>query len=146
MLLRESRHADEAFTAALLLDIGQAVLALSAPQKFEQMIELARTSGRAWHEVEPEVFGAAHPEVGAYLLGLWGLPLDLIEAVAYHHAPSRVQHAHTSVLAAVHVADAVVDAHRRPAGQAARSARCELHRTHRGIALPDGLEHSPRCR
>jgi HD-like signal output (HDOD) protein len=110
MLLRESRHADEAFTAALLLDIGQAVLALSAPQKFEQMIELARTSGRAWHEVEPEVFGAAHPEVGAYLLGLWGLPLDLIEAVAYHHAPSRVQHAHTSVLAAVHVADAVVDA------------------------------------
>jgi HD-like signal output (HDOD) protein/ActR/RegA family two-component response regulator len=110
MLLRESRHADEAFTAALLLDIGQAVLALSAPEKFEQMIELARSSGRAWHEVEPEVFGAAHPEVGAYLLGLWGLPLDLIEAVAYHHTPSRVQHAHTSVLAAVHVADAVVEA------------------------------------
>jgi HD-like signal output (HDOD) protein len=110
MLLRESRHADEAFTAALLLDIGQAVLALSAPEKFEQMIEIARASGRAWHEVEPEVFGAAHPEVGAYLLGLWGLPLDLIEAVAYHHTPSRVQHAHTSVLAAVHVADAVVDA------------------------------------
>ncbi len=109
MLLRDSRHADEAFTAALLLDIGQAVLALSAPEKFERMIELARSSGRACHEVEPEVFGAAHPEVGAYLLGLWGLPLDLIEAVAYHHTPSRVQHAHTSVLAAVHVADAVVD-------------------------------------
>jgi HD-like signal output (HDOD) protein len=110
MLMRESRRADEAFTAALLLDIGQAVLALSAPEKFEQMIELARCSGRAWHEVEAEVFGAAHPEVGAYLLGLWGLPLDLIEAVAYHHTPSRVQHANTSVLAAVHVADAVVDA------------------------------------
>jgi HD-like signal output (HDOD) protein len=110
MLLRDSRHADEAFTAALLLDIGQAVLALSAPEKFEQMIELARATGRSWHEVEAEVFGAAHPEVGAYLLGLWGVPLDLIEAVAFHHTPSKVQHAHTSVLAAVHVADAVVDA------------------------------------
>ena len=110
MLLRESRRADEAFTAALLLDIGQAVMALGAPEKFEQMIGLARASGRALYEVEPEVFGAAHPEVGAYLLGLWGLPLDLIEAVAYHHTPSRVQHANTSVLAAVHVADAVVDA------------------------------------
>ena len=110
MLLRDSRHADEAFTAALLLDIGQAVLALSAPEKFEQMIELARATGRAWHEVEAEVFGASHPEVGAYLLGLWGVPLDLIEAVAYHHTPSKVQHAHTSVLAAVHVADAVIDA------------------------------------
>jgi HD-like signal output (HDOD) protein len=110
MLLRESRHADEAFAAALLLDIGQVVLALNAPEKFEQMIELARSTGRACHEVEAEVFGVSHPEVGAYLLGLWGLPLDLIEAVAYHHTPSRVQHAHTSVLAAVHVADAVVDA------------------------------------
>jgi HD-like signal output (HDOD) protein len=110
MLLRESRHADEAFTAALLLDIGQAVLVLVAPEKFDRMVELARSSGRAWHEVEPQVFGAAHPEVGAYLLGLWGLPLDLIEAVAFHHTPSRVQHAHTSVLAAVHVADAIVDA------------------------------------
>jgi HD-like signal output (HDOD) protein len=74
------------------------------------MIELARSTGRAWHDVEPEVFGAAHPEVGAYLLGLWGLPLDLVEAVAHHHTPSRVQHANTSVLAAVHVADAIVDA------------------------------------
>jgi HD-like signal output (HDOD) protein len=110
MLLRESRQADEAFTAALLLDIGQAVLALSAPEKFDQMIELSHSSGRAWHEVEPQVFGAGHPEVGAYLLGLWGLPLDLIEAVAFHHTPSRVQHVHTSVLAAVHVADAIVDA------------------------------------
>ena len=110
MLLRESCRADEAFTAALLLDIGQAVMALGAPEKFEQMIGLARATGRALYEVEPEVFGAAHPEVGAYLLGLWGLPLDLIEAVAYHHTPSHVQHANTSVLAAVHVADAVVDA------------------------------------
>jgi HD-like signal output (HDOD) protein/CheY-like chemotaxis protein len=110
MLLRDSRHADEGFTAALLLDIGQAVLALSAPQQFERMIQRAAGTGRVWHEVEKEVFGAAHPEVGAYLLGLWGLPLDLIEAVAYHHTPSCVQHANTSVLAAVHVADAVVDA------------------------------------
>jgi HD-like signal output (HDOD) protein len=110
MLLHESRQADEAFTAALLLDIGEAVLALADPQKFERMVATARNSHRPWQEVEPEFYGVAHPEVGAYLLGLWGLPLDLIEAVAFHHAPSQVQHGQTRVLAAVHVADAVIDA------------------------------------
>jgi HD-like signal output (HDOD) protein len=109
-LLKESRHADEAFTAALLLDVGQAVLALCSPQMFSEVIQIARESNRPWHEVEKEAFGVAHPEVGAYLLGLWGLPLDLIEAVAYHHNPSHVKHSQTSVLAAVHIADAVIDA------------------------------------
>jgi HD-like signal output (HDOD) protein len=109
-LLKDSRHADEAFTAALLLDVGQAVLALCSPEMFAEVMQIARETNRPWHEVEKEAFGVAHPEVGAYLLGLWGLPLDLIEAVAYHHTPSKVKHAQTAMLAAVHVADAVIDA------------------------------------
>jgi HD-like signal output (HDOD) protein/CheY-like chemotaxis protein len=109
LLLGESRLAEEAFTAALTLDIGQAVLALGDPEKFAQMVESARRQGLAWHHVEPEFFGAAHPAVGACLLGLWGLPLELVEAVAYHHTPNRVQHTPTHVLAAVHVADAMVE-------------------------------------
>lgn len=109
-LLKDSRHADEAFTAALLLDIGQAVLALCSPETFAEVIQIARETNRAWHEVEKEAFGVSHPEVGAYLLGLWGLPLELIEAVAYHHTPSVVKHSQTAMLAAVHVADAVIDA------------------------------------
>ena len=109
-LMKDSRHADEAFTAALLLDIGQAVLALCSPQTFSEVIQIARESNRPWHEVEKEAFGVAHPEVGACLLGLWGLPLELIEVVAYHHAPSTVKHSQTAMLAAVHVADAVIDA------------------------------------
>jgi HD-like signal output (HDOD) protein/ActR/RegA family two-component response regulator len=109
-LLHGSRHADQGFTAALLVDIGQAVLALTAPQQFAQALAESRRSGRPIHEVEAASFGLAHPEIGAYLLGLWGLPLELIEAVAYHHTPSKVSHAQTEVLAAVHVVDALVDA------------------------------------
>jgi len=109
-LLKDSRHADEAFTAALLLDVGQAILALCSPEMFGEVIRIARETKRPSHEVEREAFGVAHPEVGAYLLGLWGLPLDLIEAVAYHHNPSCVKHTQTAMLAAVHVADAIVDA------------------------------------
>ena len=40
--------------------------------------------------VEFEVFGTTHAEVGAYLLGLWALPLSIVEAVAHHHAPERL--------------------------------------------------------
>jgi HD-like signal output (HDOD) protein len=109
-LLKDSRHADEAFTAALLLDVGQAVLALCSPEMFAEVVQIARESRRPWHEVEKEAFGVAHPEVGAYLLGLWGLPLELIEAVAFHHTPSNVKHSQTAMLAAVHIADAVIDA------------------------------------
>jgi len=108
--LLDGQHGhDEAFTAALLLDVGQAVLALGAPQKYADMIARARARQRPWDQVEPEFFGAAHPEVGACLLALWGLPLELIEAVAHHHRPSAVEHVHTRVLTAVHVADAIVD-------------------------------------
>ena len=109
LLLGESRLAEEAFTAALMLDIGQAVLALGDPTQFERMVASAREQRLPWHEVEPRFFGVAHPEVGACLLGLWGLPIELVETVAYHHRPAQAQHAQTRVLAAIHVADVLAD-------------------------------------
>ena len=45
--------------------------------------------------------GASHAEVGAYLLGLWGLPFDVIEAVAHHHTPLYVQHTGFDLLSAL---------------------------------------------
>ena len=42
-----------------------------------------------------------HAEVGAYLLGLWGLPVPVVEAVAHHHAPAtRVAPHRFDILAA----------------------------------------------
>jgi HD-like signal output (HDOD) protein len=108
-LLDGEHGADEAFTTALLLDVGQAVLALGSPDRFEAMIQEARGSAAPWRELESKYFGVTHPEVGACLLGLWGLPLELIEAVAHHHHPSELIQV-SRVLIAVHVADAVVDA------------------------------------
>ena len=34
--------------------------------------------------------GVSHAEVGAYLLSLWGVPYPIVEAVAYHHHPTRL--------------------------------------------------------
>jgi HD-like signal output (HDOD) protein len=54
---------------------------------------------------EREVFGCTHAEVGAYLLGLWGLPDAIVEAVAWHHEPSKAHQTDFSPLIAVHAAD-----------------------------------------
>jgi hypothetical protein len=58
-------------------------------------------------EVEKEIFGASHGEIGAYLLGLWGMPLDLLEVAALHHQPANSVTKGFTPLTAVHVANAL---------------------------------------
>jgi len=48
-----------------------------------------------------------HAEAGAYLLGLWGLPMPIIEAVAFHRRPSRSSSRSFWVTGATHVAMAL---------------------------------------
>ena len=49
--------------------------------------------------------GASHADVGAYLLGLWGLANPIVEAVLFHHHPADCGHRGFTPLTAVHVAD-----------------------------------------
>jgi HD-like signal output (HDOD) protein len=58
--------------------------------------------------VEAGSDGLHYAEAGAYLLGLWGLPMPIVEAVAYHHNPGRVRSGGFWVTGAVHVASALV--------------------------------------
>jgi putative nucleotidyltransferase with HDIG domain len=89
-LLSDARKREDAFAAALLHDIGLLVLA---------------TTGQQARDAVAQTPGVHHEEIGAYLLGLWGLPYVVVEAVANHHTPSRVPHPHFDVVAAVHVAN-----------------------------------------
>lgn len=82
------RAAETATVAALLHDVGKLVLAsLLAPQ-FQRAIQKAAERKAPLHIVEEELLGASHAEIGAYLLGLWGLPPAIVTAVARHHHPS----------------------------------------------------------
>jgi putative nucleotidyltransferase with HDIG domain len=95
---------DDATLAGLLHDIGYWVLAQECPYELDEAIQLAAAHGIPLHEAEAKVIGASHAEVGAYLLGLWGLPYNVVEAVAHHHSPERVQQTELDALAAVAVA------------------------------------------
>jgi len=54
--------------------------------------------------VEQAEFGATSAEVGAYLVGLWGLPDPIVEAVAFHRTPSLASGRLFAPLTAAHVA------------------------------------------
>jgi HD-like signal output (HDOD) protein len=77
---------------------------------------------------EREIFGVTHAEVGAYLLGLWGIPFPIVEAVAFHHRPNEVQPESRALVGAVHIASGIVDqmmdadAGARPSGDAIDSS------------------------
>jgi len=94
----------DSFTAGLLHDIGWIVLATECGEQFEPLWAYFE-EGIPRVEKEQVVFGGTHGQVGAYLLGLWGLPDSVIEAVAWHREPSKVHPTGFCPLLAVHVAD-----------------------------------------
>lgn len=108
-LVPNSRVAQSAFTAALLHDIGNLVLAVCIPDKFKQVVATCKTTGRPTHEVETELLGVTHAEVGAYLLGLWGVPHPVVEAVAFHHNPSAALERSFDIPTAVSLANGLVE-------------------------------------
>jgi HD-like signal output (HDOD) protein len=101
---QEPKAVEEAFTAGMLHDIGKLVLAVNLPDEYTEATRLAQ-SGLELPLAEHKVFGANHADVGGYLIGLWGLPVPVVEAVALHHAPCRATQPTFSPLTSVHAAN-----------------------------------------
>jgi HD-like signal output (HDOD) protein len=101
----ERKISDDCFLAGMLHDVGHLILAAGLPGPYHHVLHNAETSGQPISERERAEFGATHAELGAYLLGLWGLPEAVVEAVAMHHCPSAGGSRGFSPLTAVHVAD-----------------------------------------
>ncbi len=101
----DQRMADDALAAGLLHDVGKLVLAVNLGEEYRSVRSRARQESQPVWQAEHEHFGATHAEIGAYLLGLWGLPFPILEAVAFHHQPAASGGRHFSGLTAVHVAN-----------------------------------------
>jgi len=100
-LTQKGPLANDAMLAGLLHDIGYWVLAQECPADLSAAVKLAISSNIPLYIAETEIIGASHAEIGAYLLGIWGLPYPVVEAVAHHHQPGRVTQAHFDVLTAL---------------------------------------------
>jgi putative nucleotidyltransferase with HDIG domain len=102
---RDAATAEAAFTAGVLHDMGKMILAGNLPSAYKGVRKLRDSKHLADYAAEVEVFGATHANVGACLLAAWGLPLGILEAVAWHHEPERSSESGFSLLAAVHAAN-----------------------------------------
>jgi HD-like signal output (HDOD) protein/ActR/RegA family two-component response regulator len=99
---------DDAFSAGLLHDVGTLVFMSHLPERYDRSRELITDHAHSVCAVECDVIGASHAQVGAYLMGLWGLPDAIIDALAYHHQPSACPTQTWSPLSAVHIAEVLV--------------------------------------
>lgn len=100
-----SKLADDTMTAGLLHDTGKLVLISSRADDYKKVMKLTKTENISLIEAERFVFGATHAEIGAYLLGLWGLPDSVVEAVAFHHDPLDSPSCSFGPLTAVYLAN-----------------------------------------
>ncbi len=101
----EDEAAAELYTAGLLHDLGKLVLVANLPGPCAQARKRALNAGVPLWQAERDVLGATHAEIAAALLGLWRLPDDIVEAVAWHHEPSASSELAFSPVTAVHAAN-----------------------------------------
>lgn len=100
---------DQAYLGGLLHDIGTLVLASNATAEFTRARDMAKEQDITICEAELAVFGTTHAEVGAYMLGLWGIDDTVVSAVAYHHHPENSPGTTFSPLTAVYAACTGID-------------------------------------
>lgn len=100
--------AEECFAAGLLHDTGKVILLSERPGEYAEVQHRLEEDGASIEEVESESLGCSHAQLGGYLMSIWGLPTSLVQAVAFHHCPSRSLDPEFSALTAVHCADALV--------------------------------------
>ena len=104
----DSRTLDHAFLAGLLHDVGVLILASNCSEQYVEIFAQRRQKRVSLATIEEEVLGVTHAELGAYLLDLWGLPQPIVEAVAFHHCPSKWPDQSFTPLTAVHVANMMI--------------------------------------
>ena len=103
----DKENTDNTFMAGLLHDVGQLIIAAEIPDQYGEVLKKLQNQPDSLYEIEHQTIGSSHAEVGAYLLGLWGFPDAIIEAVAFHHLPGSCIAEGLVPLSIVHAADAL---------------------------------------
>lgn len=106
-------HPEELFVAGLIHDIGKLIEKIHAPEQFQEVCKRVRSENRMIVDVEQEVLGFTHAEVGQILAETWKFPELLITTTGCHHRPATVKDAKMAEgTAVVLLADSLVRAMR----------------------------------
>ncbi len=80
-------HGEE-FTAGLMHDIGKIVFDQYFHEEFINTLTAHKTSQNSNPlQLEKEIIGATHQELGLWLSEVWKIPQNIRQVVSYHHVP-----------------------------------------------------------
>lgn len=103
----DQRLQNLAFLAGTLHDVGELVLHAGLGPEYAKLVRVSEAEGAPIEDVERKHLGATHAQVGAYLLGLWGMPEAVVRAVAAGHG--LAEHARDELMPLlVHFSDVFV--------------------------------------
>ena len=98
--------ASAAGVAGLLHDVGQLVLLAKDAAAYFGALHRCAGKEEKLVEMERELFGVDHAELGGYMLALWGLPENIVDAVSGHQGLiSGMPHPLSTTVRAVYVAE-----------------------------------------
>lgn len=99
---------DEVFSAALFQDMGMLAIFTSLKDEYIEVIQ--DIDHTQLTEVEESAIGFSHAEVGARLAQQWKLPVEIVNAIRYHHSPESATDGDIEMIRAVSLGTRVAEA------------------------------------
>ena len=99
--------ADEAFLAGLIHDTGLIVSLQVWPDKLKQACEISKTSEKAFCDIEREIVGVDHQQLGQGLAEMWKFPRSCQLVAGFHHRPTSLSDNNRMLVTLVYVADTI---------------------------------------
>ncbi len=97
----------EAFIAGFLHDLGISITHKYFHDTFIRIFNDVMTNGTNYYEVENLILGMNHQEIGMHLIDRWNFPIELCQAILFHHRPSKIK-GDRKLTAIIHLADYLV--------------------------------------
>ena len=80
---------DDLFTVSMLHNIGKLIIVVYFNEEHQMISKIKMETHRPSKEVEMEVLGSSHSEIGAIVLERFSVPGDICDAVRYHDSIKR---------------------------------------------------------
>jgi putative nucleotidyltransferase with HDIG domain len=107
LLATHGGHAEEAFVAGLVHDMGLLVEYQLFPDQLREVADVCLASPQDFCQAEKKFIGADHQMFGAALAGKWKFPPGLRYSIAFHHNPEKLKPEFRRLVGLIHVADVI---------------------------------------